>query len=38
MALAVQRCPKQGGSALPSRTPPEAMTELELHAVEGTSS
>ena len=27
--------PKHGGSAFPSRTPPEAVTVLELHAVEG---
>ena len=30
--------PKHGGSALPSRTPPEAVTEIGLHAVEGESS
>ena len=30
--------PKHGGSALPSRAPPEAVTALELRAVEGESS
>ena len=30
--------PKHGGSALPSRAFPEAVSELELHAVEGASS